>query len=324
MSEQNVGLVKVGGELSTIGGAGQEQASPALVYLASLQGAGRGGMQSALNQVAGLFGRTIESMDWAGLRYEHVMAIRTKLADMGLKPATINHRLAGVRGVLRAAYRMQIIGAEQFTLIKEVSNVKGSTLPVGRAVQGGELVAIMRACADDRSAAGRRDAAIIAIAYAAGLRRAELAGLTIENLTPIDDDQIEIRLTGKGRKERTVYLNNGSAAALRDYLQVRGSESGALFFAGVTGGRLKAGRGMSPQAIRDIIVKRAAQAGAGVTTPHDLRRSFVSDLLDAGVDIATVSKMAGHSNVQTTARYDRRGEEAKKRASRALHVPYYK
>ena len=79
---------------------------------------------------------------------------------------------------------------------------------------------------------------------------------------------------------------------------------------------------MTGQAIRDMLNRRTQQAGIGNATPHDLRRSFVSDLLDAGIDIAAVAHMAGHANVQTTARYDRRGEEAKNRAARSLHVPY--
>jgi len=63
-------------------------------------------------------------------------------------------------------------------------------------------------------------------------------------------------------------------------------------------------------------------AGVKPFTPHDLRRTFVRRLLDAGADIAIVAKMADHSNIQTTARYDRRPEEAKQRTAKLLHIPY--
>lgn len=78
---------------------------------------------------------------------------------------------------------------------------------------------------------------------------------------------------------------------------------------------------MTDQAVLLLLRRRATQAKIAAFTPHDPRQSFISDLLDAGADMVTVQKLAGHSNVQTTARYDRRGEEAKKRAVELLRVP---
>jgi len=264
---------------------------------------------------------TWQDMPWVTLGYEHVQAVRTRLLEDGYKPATVNRVLAAIRGVMRAAWRMGQIEAERYQRIADVPGVTGSTLPAGRALGAGEIAAIMRACADETDA-GARDAAIIALAYAGGLRRAELAALALGDALD-DGEMVTLRVLGKRHKERLVYLDNGAALALRAWLAARGAGAGALFYAGRRGGHILQGRGMTSQAIRDVVDRRSAQAGIAHASPHDLRRSFVGDLLDAGVDIATVAAMAGHASVNTTARYDRRGEQGKRRAAKSLHVPFY-
>jgi integrase len=124
-------------------------------------------------------------------------------------------------------------------------------------------------------------------------------------------------------------VNNGAADALADWLAIRPEDhehesegGGPLFFPINKGGHILVGDRLTEQAIYKMLKKRAQEAGVKDFSPHDLRRTFVSDLLDAGADIATVQKMAGHANVTTTARYDRRPEEAKRKAAGLLHVPY--
>src|SRR5204862_2001058 len=87
------------------------------------------------------------------------------------------------------------------------------------------------------------------------------------------------------------------------------------------------GRADSPasahgRVVFDRLAYLAKRAGVQRFSPHDMRRSFISDLLDNGADLALVQAMAGHANPATTARYDRRGERAKQRAAGLLVVPY--
>ena len=213
-----------------------------------------------------------------------------------------------------------MITADDYQKAADIESVKGSTIPAGRELQPGELSALMADCYSDNTPAGARDAAIIALSYATGLRRHELVNLDLENY---DLSTGRLVILGKRNKERTAYLTNGAADALADWLAVRGQDPGPLFLAINKAGKIAAHR-ISPQAIYNLLVKRAGLAGVKHFSPHDLRRSFVSDLLEAGADIATVSKMAGHASVITTARYDRRPEQAKQKAAGLLSVPYHK
>lgn len=308
------------GELITTGGQPLDQ-NPAAVYLASLESAtGRRTQKQALDAIAGLLTGGVAdclSFPWQSLRYQHTAAIRAQLVTR-YRPATVNKFLSALRGVLRESWRLGLITAEDYQRAADLQSVKGETLPAGRELQPGEITALLASCESDLTPAGARDAAIIALMYAAGLRRDEVVRLDRESY---DLETGRLVILGKRNKQRTVYLTNGAADAMADWLDLRGSDSGPLFWPINKAGKL-ANRRMTNQAIYNLLAKRAELAGVRKFSPHDLRRTFVSDLLDAGADIATVAKMAGHSSVTTTARYDRRGEQAKQKAAGLLHVPY--
>jgi site-specific recombinase XerD len=293
--------------------------NPLSVYLASLAPSSRSTVLRNLRQVARLLGTTVEALNWGELRYAHVAALREQLVARDLAPATVNLTLAALRGVAKEAWNLGLMTAEEYARVKSVKPARGSRLPAGRSASRGELAAILDACAGDPSLAGVRDAAMIALLYAGGLRRAELAGLEVADWTAVSAE-LKVR-HGKGNKQRIIYLTPGAAQLLQDWLTVRGPYVGRLFVSINKGGKLQ-GRGLTAQAVYNVVSKRATQAGIPALSPHDMRRTFVGDLLDAGADIVTVQHLAGHANVTTTARYDRRGEAAKQKAAGLLHVPY--
>jgi len=294
--------------------------NPALVYLRAMTPKARRVQANALNTIARLINPALDltSVNWELLEYQHAQAIRAELIER-YSPASVNRMLSALRGVAKQAWLMGLASPEQYFRVNEVGNVKGETLPAGRALTSGEISALMQTCIIDQTPAGFRDAAIIAVLAVAGLRRNELVSLNLADFDP-ESGALKI-LHGKGNKQRKVFLDNGAAEALADWLILRGNEPGALFLPINKAGKLTY-KQLTDQAIYNMLKKRASQAGVSQFTPHDLRRTCITNLLEADVDTLTVAAIAGHASTDTTRGYDRRPEAAKQRAAKRLHIPY--
>lgn len=283
---------------------------------------GRDVQRQALDKIAFIIsgGRVSDclSFPWHFLRYEHAQTLRAKLIEL-YKPATVNRFISALRGVLRAAWRIGLITAENYQRAADMKSVPGSSLPAGREISNDELLSLFSNCSKDNTFAGVRDYAIFSVMYGCGLRRAEIVSL---NFADFEKDAGRLRVHGKRGKERYAYLPTGAASALLAWLALRGNSDGVLFLRIRKGNRVCASDpAMTGQAIYTILLRRAISAGLADVSPHDMRRTFVSNLLDNGQDLSTVSKMAGHANVQTTMRYDRRSDDAKRKAALTLQIP---
>ena len=226
-------------------------------------------------------------------------AIRRFLAELhkaGQSRATAARKLAAARTFLRYLRREELIDGDPGALV--AAPKREVRMPAHLSET--EMEALLGAASGD-SPLGRRDRAILELFYASGLRVSELAGLGLED---IDLSRKMVRVLGKGRKERFVPFNTSTARALRAYLERRpagppasGRRADALFV-NHRGGRLT---------VRSIdrIVRRyvaATSARTGIS-PHALRHSFATHLLQRGADLRVIQELLGHARLSTTQRY---------------------
>jgi len=302
--------------------------NPCHIYLARLWPGSRPAMADALATIARMAsaGRVgPEVLPWHQLRYARTQAMRQRLVETvsertgkPLSPASVNEALAALRGVLREAWRLGLMSAEDLARATDLEPVRGSRPLRGCALEPHEVAALFHACMRDANPAGPRDAVVLALGLAAGLRRAEIAGL---DLADVDLEREVVRVHGKGKKVREVPVKGGTLEAIRAWLSYRGGEPGPLVCPVGKGGRVELRR-LAPQSIRRVCEKRGREAGLAGFAAHDLRRTYVSTLLDQGVDLSLASDLAGHSSPTTTKRYDRRREKARHRAAEVLVIPY--
>lgn len=151
--------------------------------------------------------------------------------------------------------------------------------------------------------AGVRDRAILEMFYTSGIRLGELTGL---NVGDVDFGQSLIRVRGKGRKERIVPLGTHAVAALREYLAIRSrkaSENGTVngeipLFLGTRGGRI------NPRSVARLVDKYVEKSGINrKISPHTMRHSFATHLMDGGADLRSIQELLGHESLSTTQKY---------------------
>jgi integrase/recombinase XerC len=242
-----------------------------------------------------------------------VRAIRGWLAALhgrGLDPVSVARKLAAVRSFYRFLVRRGVVPrnpARELRGPRPTRKLVGF-LPIDEAdaLVGGRALG---------GSARDRDIAILELLYATGLRVSELAGLDLES---IDRDARTVRVVGKGRKERIVPYGAAAARALDAYLGSRAAARGPVFV------RARGGR-LGVRSIRAIVTRAAGAAGlTRRVTPHTLRHTFATHLLDAGADLRVIQELLGHSRLSTTQRYTHVGADQLMKVYDAAHPRSHK
>lgn len=295
---------------------------PYQVYLDSLKSAeSRQTMKGALDRIArmqtGDDDATGAWQPWWLLRYEHTMAIRAAIMSKGYSPSHVNKHLIAIRQVLRTCWRMELMTADEYERAADIKSLKVQRLPAGRNIHRDELAAMLKVWEDDDSPAAVRNAAIIAVLYSTGMRRAEAAGALLERY---DAGERALRVIGKGDKERHVYVSPSAVPLLDAWLSLIGSRRGPMFRPIHKTGKIH-DEPMTPRAVGYVVDRTRRKAGLPPLATHDFRRTHTGDLLDAGVDLATAQKLLGHASPMTTAAYDRRPGRRARAAADLLTLP---
>lgn len=274
---------------------GQRRASPNTVT------AYRDTFRLLFNYVTETSGKLPAQLDFNDLDAATIGGFLTHLErDRGCSISTRNARLAAVRSMFGFAAYHHPEHAELIARVLAIPAKRGDRALVSFLTR--EEIDALLAAPDRSSWTGRRDHALLVLAIQTGLRASELVGLRLADVVP--GRGAHLRVHGKGRKERVTPLTSQSAGILRAWLDERGGNPQSVVFPGPSGKTL--GR----DAVRKLVLKHARTAADRCRTlagrqvgVHTLRHSCAMNLLQSGVDLATIALWLGHEDLRTVQHY---------------------
>lgn len=223
------------------------------------------------------------------------------LSDQAYSPATMARKIATLRSFFKWAHKRGLVPSNPMTMIRTPR--QGKRLPKAITV---EQIEQLLSAPDDAEALGARDRAMLETLYSTGIRVSELVDLNIDDL---DEPGEMLHIRGKGRKERLVPLGSHAMLSLKHYVQVmRADERFAHCWAPERRSRPlfvnKHGGRLSSRSVRRKLDKYLRQCGLDDSiSPHTLRHSFATHLLDNGADLRSVQELLGHQSLSTTQAY---------------------
>ena len=224
-----------------------------------------------------------------------------------MKKKTQNYYMIALRAFLKYLRKNEIESLSPEKI--ELAKVGGRDLDL---ITADELNRLMKSPAGD-SLNELRDRAILELLFSTGLRVSELCSLNSD----LDLTRDEFSVRGKGDKVRVVFLSPGAKKAVAEYLKKRGDMGEALF---VGYGIGQDSARLTPRSIERIVKQHAVKAGiTRKVTPHTLRHSFATDLLDGGADLRAVQALLGHANIATTQVYTHVTDKHLREVHQAFH-----
>ncbi len=255
--------------------------------------------QLDLEQARNFFAYELDINEWQDVSHKHIRHFLAFLKEQNYEKSTTARKLSAIRSMFKFLTREGEISDNSSALLS--SPKKERKLPEFLSVQEVEMLL----SAPDSNPLGLRDKAILEVFYCSGIRISELWGLDLED---IDTNNSQLKVMGKGSIERLAPLGRFALAALEEYLQTgrtsilannnKKMESHKALFLNKYGDRI------SQRSIRRRVKKYVQETAAKHrVSPHSLRHSFATHMLDGGADLRTVQELLGHANISTTQIY---------------------
>lgn len=225
---------------------------------------------------------------------------RSYLEEQGKAPATINRALAPIRKLSEEASFAGLLPAATASAVRAVKGAKRLGVRAGNWL-GRDQTEQLLALPDRSTLVGKRDRVILSLLLGGGLRREELATLTIGHVQQRENRWCLVDLEGKGKRVRTVPIPLWAKEAINEWLQVMPYTEGLLLGKVNKGGRF-VGQGMTAPAIYGVVLKYEKLLKVTLK-PHDLRRTFGKLAHKGGARMEQIQRSYGHASIQTTERY---------------------